>query len=146
MHTQFFVAVLGGLAIGPALFQMSVPQPVQLQEAKGAKKSAASDLEGLNATAAAFEKEYNAGDAKAIAAQFTENAEIVDEDGNVIEGRANIEARFAELLKTHPKARIAVELTSLKQLSPDVAVEDGYSMTTLNLDEPGSRSPYALVM
>lgn len=144
MRTQFVVAVLGGLAIGLALSQMSVPQPVQSQDTKGAKKPAA-ELEGLKASAAAFEKAYNAGDAKAIAAQFTENAEVVDEEGNVIEGRANIEARFAELFKAHPKARIAVELTSLKQLSPDVAVEDGYSTTTLSPDEPGSRSPYTLV-
>ncbi len=103
------------------------------------------ELDGLKASAAAFEKAYNSGDAKAIAAQFTENAEVVDEDGNAIEGRANIEARFAEIFKENPKARIAVELTSLRQLGPDVAVEDGYSTTTLSPDEPGSRSPYTLV-
>ncbi len=146
MRTQFVMAVFGGLAIGLALSQVSVPQPAQSQEAKGAKKPVgATELDGLKASAAAFEKAFNAGNAKAIAAQFTENAEVVDDDGNVVQGRANIEARFTELFKENPKARIAVELMSLRQLSPDVAVEDGHSTTTLAPDEPGSRSPYTLV-
>lgn len=145
MRTQFFVAVLGGLTIGLALSQLAVSPPTHSQDAKGAKSPANKELDGVRATSEAFEKAYNAGDAKAIAAQFTENAEVVDEEGNVIEGRANIEARFAALFKANPKARISVELTSLRQLSPDVAVEDGYSTTTLSPDEPGSRSPYALV-
>ena len=51
---------------------------------------------------------------------FSEKAEVVDEAGDIVEGRANIEARFAELFKENPKARIAIELTSLRQLSPDV--------------------------
>lgn len=146
MRSHFFIAVLGGLSIGLAISQLSVPRTVQSQEAKGAKKPAESkELDGLKASAAAFEKAYNAGNAKAIAAQFMEKAEVVDEDGNVVEGRDNIEARFAELFKQHPNTKIVVELTSLRQLSPDVAVEDGYSTTKLSPDEPGSRSPYTLV-
>lgn len=146
MRTQFVVAVLAGLSIGLALSQLSGPLPVQSQEGKGTAKSGGnSELDRLKASAEVFEKAYNAGDAKSLAAQFTENAEVVDEDGNVVEGRANIEARFTELFKEYPKARIAVELTSLRQLSPDVAVEDGFSTTTLSPEEPSSRSPYTLV-
>ncbi len=146
MRNHFVIAVLGGLLIGLALSQLSVPRLVQSQEAKGSKKPAqTTELDGLKAAAAAFEKAFNAGDAKAIAAQFTENAESVAEDGEVVEGRAKIEAHFAGLFKEFPKARIAVELMSLRQLSPDVAVEDGYSTTTLSPDEPGSRSPYTVV-
>lgn len=146
MRSQFVIAVFGGLIVGLALSQLSVPQSAQSQEAKGTKKSAETmELDGLKSSGAAFEKAYNAGDAKAIAAQFAENAEVVDEEGNIVEGRANIQARFAELFKENPKARIAVELTSLRRLGPDVAVEDGYSTTTLSPDEPGSRSPYTLV-
>ncbi len=93
----------------------------------------------------AFEKAFNAGDAKAIAVQFAENAEVVDEDGGVVEGRANIEARFAELFKNSPKAQVAVEVTSLRQLSTDVAVEDGISTVTLEPQTTASSSPYTLV-
>ena len=146
MRIPFLMAVSAGLLIGLGLSQMSAPQPAQSQDAKQVKKPAeAVELDGLKASAAAFEKAFNAGDAKAIAAQFSENAEVVDEEGDIVEGRANIEARFAELFKENPKARIAVELTSLRRLGPDVAVEDGFSTTTLSPDEPGSRSPYTLV-
>lgn len=143
MRKHFFIAVLGGLSIGLAFSQLCVPRALQSQEAKDSKKT--TELDSLKASAAAFTKAFNAGDAKAIAAQFTEKAEVVDADGNVVEGRANIETRFDGLFKEFPKARIEVELTSLRQLSPDVAVEDGYSTTTLSPDEPGSRSPYTLV-
>ena len=146
MRTRFVVATLAGLVIGFMLSQISAPGPAQSQDAQKSKPLAATtELDALKASAAAFEKAFNASDAKAIAAQFTENAEAVDDEGNILEGRANIEARFAELFKDFPKARIVVELTSLRQLGPDIAVEDGYSTTTLSPDEPGSRGPYTVV-
>ena len=146
MRIRFTLAVLGGLMIGLGFAQISTPPAAHSQEAKGTKVPAeTTELDGLKSSAVAFEKAFNAGDAKAIAAQFSEKAEVVDEDGDIVEGRANIEARFAEIFKDNPKARIEVELTSLRQLGPDVAVEDGFSTTTLNPGTPGARSPYTLV-
>jgi uncharacterized protein (TIGR02246 family) len=146
MQARLAIATLAGLMIGLTLSQISRPGPVQSQEAQPAKPTLESaELSKLKASAAEFEKAFNAGNAKAIAAQFSEHAEAVDEEGNILEGRANIEANFADVFKEFPKARIAVELTSLRQLGPDVAVEDGYSTTTLNPEEPGSRSPYTVV-
>lgn len=143
MRIRFLLAVVAGLAVGLMLSQMSAPPLVHSQEA--AKSAATAELDELQAAAAAFEKAFNAGDAAAIGGQFLEHAEAVDEDGNVLTGRAAIETRFAELFKDFPKARIAVELTSLRRLGPDVAVEDGFSATTLDPDEPGVRSPYTVV-
>lgn len=143
MRIRFIFAVAAGLVVGLMLSQMSAPPVVHSQEA--AKSAEVAELDELKAAAAAFETAFNAGDAKAIAAQFLENAEAVDEEGNVLTGRTAIEARFAELFKDFPKARIAVELTSLRRLGPDVAVEDGYSATTLDPEEPGVRSPYTVV-
>lgn len=146
MRSRIVIAALGGLALGLAMSQLPVPAPVQSQDAPQAKPPTANpELDALQASASAFEKAFNAGDAKAIGALFTEKAEAVDDDGHLVEGRAAIEARFAELFKEFPKARIAVELTSLRQLGPDVAVEDGYSTTTLDPEEPGARSPYTVV-
>lgn len=146
MRTRLFIALSVGLLLGQGFEPWNEPRFAQSQEAKKTKQTPdAAELDGLKASAEGFEKAFNAGDAKAIAAQFTEYAEAVDEDGAVIEGRDNIEARFAALFKDYPKARIEVELTSLRKLSPDVAVEDGYSTTTLDPDETGSRSPYTVV-
>ncbi len=44
----------------------------------------------------AFLKAYNAKDAKALGAFFTQNAEIQDEDGDITRGRGSIIARFAQ--------------------------------------------------
>jgi uncharacterized protein (TIGR02246 family) len=143
MRFRFVFAIVTGLVVGLMLSQMSLPSAVHSQEA--AKSSESAELEELKAAAAAFEKAFNAGNATAIAAQFLENAEAVDDEGNVLTGRDQIEASFTALFKDFPKARIAIELTSLRRLGPDVAVEDGYSTTTLDPDEPGSRSPYTVV-
>ena len=139
-------ALTAGLLIGLACSPWVNLHVAQSQETKGTKPPAApSEMDALQASAEAFESAFNKGNAAALAAQFTENAEVVDEDGNVVQGRDKIQARFAELFKANPKAKMAVELTTLRQLSPDIAVEDGFSATSLNPDEPGARSPYTLV-
>lgn len=146
MHYRTVASIGCGLMIGIGLSFVAMSQLPQSRAEEDKKLPLeGKDLAILKALAVAFEKAYNAADAKAIAAQFTENGEVVDEDGNVTEGRAKIEARFAELFKEYPQTRIAVELTSLRQLSPEVAVEEGYSTTTLSPEEPGSRSPYTMV-
>ncbi len=149
MRTQLLIAVAGVVAIGFAGAQFSAPRIAQSQESKAKAKANdaahVDELDGLKASAAVFEKAFNAGDAKAIAALFTEHAEAVDEEGNLIEGREKIETRFAELFREFPAAQIQVELTSLRKLGPEVAVEDGYSSMTTSADEPGVRSPYTVV-
>jgi len=153
MRTPFVLAITVGLAVG-WMYACSNPIPIaqsqetkaaKAQESKTAKADSTNELETLKASAAQFEAAFNKGDAATIAAQFSENAEVVDEDGNVVTGRKEIQARFAEIFKNFPKAQITVELTSMRQLSPDVAVEDGFSATTLDPEEPGSRSPYTIV-
>lgn len=146
MGIRFIFASVAGLGLGLVLSHLAQPRPAQSQEAAQQKPSIEDmELETLKASAAAFEKAFNAGDAKSIAALFTENAEAVDDDGNILVGRNAIEARFAALFKDFPKARSDVSLTSLRKLGPNVAVEDGFSTTTLSPEEPGSTSPYTIV-
>lgn len=146
MRTRYLIAILAGCGLGLALSQISINRPAQSQEAKKPKDSAESaELSRLKASAGDFEKAFNAGDAKAIAALFTDDAEAIDEDGEILKGRTAIEARFASLFKEHPKAHIDVELTSLRIISSDVAIEDGFSAATLDPDDPGGRSPYTVV-
>jgi len=146
MHTRLVWAVFAGVVVVLGLSHWTVLPSAHSQEGTvAAKPVPASELDALQASAEAFAKAFNAGNAQQVGAQFHENAEAIDEEGDILEGREQIEARFAETFKEFPKARIAVELTSLRQLGPDIAVEDGFSTTTLNPDEPGSRSPYTVV-
>ncbi|NQV24201.1 MAG: SgcJ/EcaC family oxidoreductase [Rhodopirellula sp.] len=146
MRTQLLIVMLAALSVGFG-WNLVLSQPVaQSQEVTKVKNIGDSpDAGSLEASAPMFEKAFNAGDSKAVAALFTADAEVVDEDGNVVQGRANIEARFAGLFKQFPQARNVVELTSLRQLSTDVAVEEGFSTTTLSPDDEGSRAPYSIV-
>ncbi len=52
----------------------------------------------------AFVKAYEAGDAKAIVACFTPDAEYVDEAGTVFEGRESIEACLTAFFEENPDA------------------------------------------
>jgi uncharacterized protein (TIGR02246 family) len=134
------------LLLGWGISQVAQVQIAISQDTKSSDQPAEeADLLQLRATSVAFEKAFNAGDAKAIGALFLEKAEVVDEDGNLVQGRDNIEARFAEIFKASPEAQISVEVTSLRQLSPAVAVEEGVSAVALTPQESASRSPYTLV-
>jgi hypothetical protein len=50
----------------------------------------------------AFEKAYNAADAKVIATLFLQNGQVVTDDGETIEGRSAIEQGFKELFDETP--------------------------------------------
>lgn len=146
MRTTLMMVIAIGLTVG-WMFASSNQVPLaQSQDTKAAKlDDVQSELDALKASAEQFEAAFNKGDSAAIATQLAENAEVVDEDGNVVEGRENIQSRFAEIFKNYPKAQVAVEQNALRLLSPNVAVEDGYSATTLDPEESGSRSPYTIV-
>ena len=146
MRLTFVFSIVAGLAIGLTGSGWIVIPIAQSQETKPAKVAdTAKATDDLEASAPAFEAAFNKGDAATIAAQFGPNAEVVDEDGNVVQGREDIHARFAEVFKNYPSAAIEVHVTSIRRLSPDIAIEDGYSVTTLTPGTPASRSPYTLV-
>ena len=130
--------------LGLGFFATSFLPTAVSQEKKPIAKSP-TDLELFRASATRFENAFNAHNSKAIAAQFLENAEVVDESGQVVQGRALIETRFAESFKNFPQAQIKIEITSVRRLSPEVAVEDGVSTITLDPTEPASRNTYSVV-
>ncbi len=78
---------------------------------------------------------YAAHDAKKAAAHFAPEAEFVDEQGQVFRGRDAIEASIAKVFKEHPQASVAVDVESIRFLSPVLAIESGVSLCTL--DEKG---------
>jgi hypothetical protein len=70
--------------------------------AKAAEKktpAAESDDTAIRATAEAFVKAFNRGDAKAVAGLWTEKGTMADERGEIFKGRKAIEAQYAALFK-----------------------------------------------
>jgi len=83
------------------------------------------DLEQIRATAPAFVAAFNAGDADAIAALWTENADYRDDTGLYFHGRDAIKQAYADVFATNPGQKIQVLVESVKLITPDLAVEDG---------------------
>jgi uncharacterized protein (TIGR02246 family) len=132
------------------------PRPglARAQERTGAAKSVApeaarkaqqpEDEKAIRAVDEAFARDYNKGDGKAVAAYFTEDAEVVEAEGDRYEGRALIESRLADTFAANPGARIALEVGAIRFLSPDAAKEEGRSVVTPAKGAPVSRYYTAL--
>jgi len=95
--------------------------------ARGAdKRDAGNPAESeIRATADAFVKAFNAGDAKAIGALWAPNAEYTDESGQSILGRVAIEKEYAAVFKQRLGAVMTVKIESIRFPAPDIAIEKG---------------------
>jgi uncharacterized protein (TIGR02246 family) len=127
------IAYLGG--------QQLAGQPGGL---KGGKERAA-DTEAIKKAGQSFVKAYLAGDAKAMAAHWTENGEYYSDDGTVLRGRADIEKSYAALFaKKNPHTEADIEVTSIRFPSKDSAIEEGYFRVRTGKELPVS-SKYSVL-
>jgi uncharacterized protein (TIGR02246 family) len=119
----------------------ATPDAEQRQEQAGAKPAAdrSADEAAIRANVAAFVRTYNAGDAKALAALFTPDGQIVDKEGNTAEGREAIKRTFAELFAEAPQKRLEVFIGSIRFIGSDLAVEVG---STKETPAPGEAPEY----
>ncbi len=97
---------------------------IQPVDATVAEPQSADEI-AIRQTDASFVKAYQQGDAKAVAGHFTPDAEYVDEQGNLFQGRAAIEESLAEFFTEHSGCKLEMTIETIRFLSPDVAVEDG---------------------
>ncbi len=72
-----------------------------------------------------FTKAFNAGDAAAVAATYSETAIVVDDQGDRIEGREAIRDEYASSFADSPGSTIAIQVESLRFLGPETAIEEG---------------------
>ena len=86
-----------------------------------------------------FISNYNKGDSKALTALFTEDAEVVEADGDRYQGRGLIEQSFTDTFAARQGVKIAFEIEGIRFLSPDVAKEEGRSLITPAKGAPESR-------
>lgn len=87
--------------------------------------------------AAEYAKAFNARDAKAVAAFWTEDGESTGIDGETVRGRAAIEADMAELFKTHPKLSVEGSIATVRPIARGtVIVEGGLKTRETEADDP----------
>src|SRR5262249_47204647 len=133
-------AVAALLGILPLPDGWIAPRQVRSQPPASASAKADSAVRGRSVTSEderairevddAFVREYNRGESKALAALFTDDAEAIEAEGDRYQGRELIERRFAETFAASPGVKIAIEVGSIRFLSPDVAKEDGQTVIT----------------
>ena len=87
----------------------------------------------------AFVRDYNKADSKALAVLFTEDAEVVEDSGETYLGRAQIEKSLAATFAASKGARLALEVGSIRFVTPDVVKEEGRSIVTPAAGAPVSR-------
>ncbi len=130
-----------GAKAAPKAPAKSEPKPAPQQQQRGREE----DEKAVRANADAFAKAYNAHDAKAIAALFTPEAELVDVDGDAKQGRGEIERIFASVFEQFPDAKMSVDVKSIRFLSGALAVEDGVATVTHEPNTPADPNRYTVL-
>jgi uncharacterized protein (TIGR02246 family) len=107
-------------------------------------KDAAKEEAALQKRAEAFVEVFNNGDAKALAAFFTRDGDMVDTEGNHLKGRKAIEEAYQKLFAKTKGAKLFIRITSLRMVSPTLALEDGLTEVLIP-DAPPSAARYTVV-
>src|SRR5260370_41043413 len=91
-------------------------RPGYAGQEKGGPEQAA-----LQKNAEAFVEAFHKGDAKALAAFWTENGDYTDQRGHKIKGREAIEKLFTELFAENKGLKLRINIDSVRFPLPNVA-------------------------
>ena len=114
------------LAVGQFVAVGGTPGEQRVKAKAGADAPAPAKGQRVQEFIAAFEK----GDAKAVAAFWTEDADYVDQVGRQYKGRAAIEAMYAKAFAGQKGMKLNIVVTSARMVGADVALEDGVTEIT----------------
>jgi uncharacterized protein (TIGR02246 family) len=95
---------------------------------------------------AAFIAAFDKGDARAVAAFWTEDATYVDQDGQEYKGRTAIEKLYEKAFAARKGAKLAIHVTASKMVSPDVLLNDGVTEVTPADGGTGIATRFAAVL
>ncbi len=112
---------LGGKFEGEAI----VPPAQTPDKAPARVTNRPEDEKAIRTAAEAFVNAYNAGDAKALAAIFAPDSEVIDEFGDRIVGSDKIEDEYADFFDSTPRSKVWLAPESLRFLGADTAKEEG---------------------
>ncbi|HQX51107.1 MAG TPA: nuclear transport factor 2 family protein [Planctomycetaceae bacterium] len=128
--TRTMILTLLGLFGTAGLIQAQEPNSVPADTTKSTEVPAVAespDIAAIRATSQTFISAFDQGDAKAIAALWTETGEYIDDAGRSFLGRNAIEEGYAAFFLESPGVKIRINIDSLRLLSDSAAIEDGSS-------------------
>jgi uncharacterized protein (TIGR02246 family) len=93
-----------------------------------------------------FRLAYNAGDATAVASLYTDDAELIAENGERFQGRKTIQDLYSSLYQERKGATIEIAVNSIRFFGPDVAREEGQTrVKPAAITEPPSIRHYTVL-
>ncbi|MBX7103304.1 MAG: nuclear transport factor 2 family protein [Gemmataceae bacterium] len=110
-----------------------------------ARASLESDQAAIMKSARDFAEAFNRGDARALAAMWTESGESRDNDGTNFVGRAAIEKSYSELFRARPGAKIEVLVKSVRFPAKDLAIEEGLLRLTAGPKQLPTTTTYVAI-
>lgn len=105
-------------------------------EAKEISESVASD----------FKKNYEAGDASAIAGMFSKAGEFIDSQQVVYSGPSDIEAEFSALFEVSEDRKIELVIDSVRAVAQGLLIEDGHAWIQSGKNSVTTVSQYTTVL
>jgi uncharacterized protein (TIGR02246 family) len=108
-------------------------------------KDKATEEAALMKNAEAFVEAFHKGDAKAVAGFWTKDGDYTDQTGRTLKGRDAIEKAFTEFFAENKGLKVRIDITALKFVSADVAIEDGMTSVIPPDGGPPSRARYTIV-
>lgn len=121
----------------------SKAQPAKTAGVKDNKHAA--DEAAIRKETAEFIKAVEKGDAKAVAAAWTDEGEYISEDGTTIRGRAAIEAAYAEAFAKKKRVKVDITVESIRFPSKDTAIEEGYAKSYKGDSDHPTASRYSVL-
>ena len=108
------------------------------------KSKSSSEENAIRAAVESYVAAYNRGDAKAVAAHWSESGDWISPTGQRFQGRQAIEKEMVSLFAENKGVRIEVINPSIRLVSPDVAMEEG-TARVMRPAEPPSDSTYLAI-
>lgn len=110
--------------------------------AQGQNHPRAADEAAIREAARQFARAFESGDAAAVAAAFTEEAEYHDEENEPLRGRAAIQKAYSNLFANREKITVKGTSDAVTFLGKDTALEEG-TFEVQNEGRPGTASRYS---
>jgi uncharacterized protein (TIGR02246 family) len=113
--------------------------------AKPADPKRKADDEAIRKVSAELTRALEKGDAKAVAALWTEEGEYVGEDGTSVRGRPALEAAYAKLFAKNPHVKVEATIDSVRFVSRDSAIEEGVAKIRKAKGEESDTTRYSIL-
>ncbi len=144
------VCLMAALALGfsvPMLYAADTKTDAPRAAAKKARAKAApkkarpkvSPEKAVLGSINTYLKAFNAGDARAVASLWDPEGEYLTPSGAAVKGQEAIQASFEERFASGTKPQIAVDVRSIRFVTPEVAMEEGVA----RLSEDGGIPSYS---